>query len=117
MFYPISVGQQYSNGFPVINQEQLPAVMVRSLPEAVDASNARQKRVYIPDSSTQRYLKPLDPDSQELLSSDVIDLAYFRSIFLFPLDYLRRTLIAAYQWAQKLLSPEDRPSPRVDLYV
>jgi hypothetical protein len=33
------------------------------------------------------------------------------------LDYLRGTLIAAYQWAQKFLSLEEKPAPKVDLYV
>jgi len=57
-------------------------------------------------------------DLEEPLTSNVIDLDYFRSVFLFPLNYLRGTLIAAYEWAQKLLSTEeDRLSPNVDIYV
>ena len=118
MNHPISVTSQYSNGLPAINREQLPAVVIRSLPESVDVSRARQKRDTIPDSSNQQNLRPLDRNSRdEILTSNVIDLQYFRSIFLFPLDYLRGTLIAPYQWAQKLLSVEERPSPKVDLYV
>jgi len=80
-------------------------------------SHAKQKRPCVSDSSNQQCLKPLDPRSPESLSSNVVDLEYFRSIFLFPLDYLRGTLIAAYQWAQKLLSPEDRLSPKFDIYA
>jgi hypothetical protein len=118
MNHPISVKSAYTNILPPINRDQLPAVVVRTLPESVDASRARQKRACVADTSHQQCLKPLIQDSQESLTPNVIDLEYFRSLFLFPLDYLRGTLIAAYQWAQQLLSvEEDRPSLKVDLYV
>ena len=117
MNHPISVKSAYTNILPPINREQLPAVVVRTLPESVDASRARQKRACVADTSHQQCLKPLIRDSQEALTSNVIDLDYFRSVFLFPLDYLRGTLIAAYQWAQKFLSLEEKPAPKVDLYV
>lgn len=115
--HAVSVTSLYSNSFPAINREQLPSVVVRSLPEPIDALPARQKRARLPDSPSQQYLKSVGRNSQEPLSSNIIDLECFRSIFLFPLDYLRGTLIAAYQWAQKLLSVEDRQSSGVDLYV
>jgi len=115
--HPIGVTSAY-NSMPAINREQLPAVVVRTLPDSVDTSHARQKRVCVADTSNQQCLKPLDRDLQEPLTSNVVDLEYFRSIFLFPLDYLRGTLIAAYEWAQNLLSvEEDRLSPKIDLYV
>jgi hypothetical protein len=117
MNHPISVKSAYTNILPPINREQLPAVVVRTLPESVDASRARQKRACVADTSHQQCLKPLIRDSQEALTSNVIDLDYFRSVFLFPLAYLRGTLIAAYQWAQKFLSLEEKPAPKVDLYV
>ena len=118
MNHPICAKSAYTNILPPINREQLPAVVVRTLPESVDASRARQKRPCVADTSNQQCLKPLIRDSQEFLTSNVIDLEYFRSLFLFPLDYLRGSLIVAYEWAQKLLSvEEDRPSLKVDLYV
>ena len=108
----------YSNSFPAINREQLPAVVVRSLPESIDASRTRQKSAYLSVSSNQQYLTPLNRNSpDEPLTSNVIDVEDFRSIFLCPLGYREGTLIATYQWAQKLLSVEDRQSPKVDLYV
>ena len=118
MNHPIPISSSYTSGLPPINREQLPTVIVRTLPDSVDTTRARQKRVCVSDTSNQQCLRPLSRDSYEALTSTVIDLEYFRSIFLFPLDYLRGTLIAAYEWAQELLSvEEDRPSPKVDLYV
>ena len=117
MNHPISVRSAYISSLPPINREQLPALVVRTPPESVDASRARQKRACVADTSNQQCLKPLIRGSQEALTSNVIDLDYFRSVFLFPLDYLRGTLIAAYQWAQKFLSLEEKPAPKVDLYV
>ena len=117
MNHSISVSSAYTSSLPLIKREQLPAVVVRNLPDSVDTTRARQKRVCVADTSNQQCLKPLPRDSQEALTSNVIDLAYFRSVFLFPLDYLRGTLIAPYQWAQKFLSLEEKPAPKVDLYV
>ena len=117
MNHPISIRSAYISSLPPINREQLPAVVVRTLPDSVDTTRARQKRVCISDTSNQQCLKPLIRDSQEFLTSNVIDLEYFRSLFLFPLDYLRGSLIAAYQWAHKFLSLEEKPAPKVDLYV
>jgi hypothetical protein len=115
--HPASIRSAYSS-VPLINREQLPAVVLRTLPESVDASPTRQKKVCISDTLNQQCLKPLARDLEEPLTSNVIDLDYFRSVFLFPLNYLRGTLIAAYEWAQKLLSmEEDRLSPNVDIYV
>jgi hypothetical protein len=115
--HPIGVRSPYDSLAPV-HREQLPAVVLRLPPESVDASRTRQKKICISDTLNQQCLKPLPRDLEEPLTSTVIDLDYFRSAFLFPLDYLRGTLIAAYEWAQQLLSmQEDRVSPNVDLYV
>lgn len=117
MSHPASIRSAYSS-VPLINREQLPAVVLRTLPDSVDASRVGQKRVCVADTPNQQCLKPLTRDLEEPLTSNVIDLDYFRSVFLFPLNYLRGTLIAAYEWAQKLLSmEEDRLSPNVDIYV
>jgi hypothetical protein len=115
--HPISIPSQYHSNAPVINRGQLPAVVVRSLPDLPDSSRTNPKRVCISDSSTQQCLKPLDRYSDASLSLNVTDLDYFRSIFLFPLDYLRGNLMNAYRWAQELLAPEERLSPKFDTYV
>jgi len=115
--YPIGVRSAY-DGWAPVQREQLPAVVLRMPPESVDASRTKQKKVCISDTLNQQCLKPLDQDLQEPLTSNVIDLEYVRTFFLFPLSYLRGTLIAAYEWAQQLLSTqEDRVSPNVDIYV
>ena len=117
MNHPIGLRTAYS-GLPLINREHLPAVVLRTLPDSVDASHVGQKRIRVADTPNQHGLKPLARDLQEPITSNVIDLGYVRSIFFFPLDYLRGTLIAAYEWAQKLLSAEeDRRPVKVDLYV
>ena len=117
MNHSVGVSSAYSN-LPSISRELLPAVVLRMPPESVDASPTRQKKLCISDTLNQQCLKPLARDLEEPLTSNIIDLDYFRSVFLFPLNYLRGTLIAAYEWAQKLLSmEEDGLSPNVDIYV
>jgi hypothetical protein len=115
--HPVGIRSSYS-GLPLVHQEQLPAVVLRTLPDSVDPSRVGQKKVCVADARDQHCLKPLDRDLREPLAANVIDLDYVRTLFLFPLDYLRGTLIAAYQWAQNLLSAEeDRMPVNVDLYV
>ena len=115
--HPAMIRSAYSS-VPLINREQLPAVVLRTLPDSVDPSRVGQKRICVADTLNEQCLKAFDRGLQETLASNVIDLAYVRSLFLFPLDYLRGTLIAAYEWAQKLLSAEeDRLPLKVDLYV
>jgi len=113
----MSVVSPYVNTPPMINRDQLPAVVGYSLPQWHNADQSNRKSLSILDVPTRRYLKPLDQNPQGPLSSEVVDLEYVRSIFLFPLNYVRVALVAAYQWAQGLLPLEGSPSPKVDLYV
>jgi hypothetical protein len=115
--HPLSVTSQYEYSLPAVNRKYLPAVAVHSLPQAVNSDQSGRKRAYILNAPPQQYLKPLDEDSKDPFSSRVVDLGYLRSIFLYPLGYVRGSLIAAYQWAQGLLPLDDSPSPKVDLYV
>ncbi len=117
MNHPMSVTSAYSNSPPPIPRDRVPSVFVRSLPESTDALRTKQKRASVSDSSNPQCLKPLRRDTEEALPSNIIDLEYFRSIFLFPLDYLRGTLIAAYKWAQELLSPEQATAQKIDFYA
>ncbi len=117
MNHPVGIRSAYTS-LPLVHREQLPAVVLRTLPDSVDPSRVGQKKVCVADARDQHCLKPLDRDLREPLAANVIDLDYVRTLFLFPLDYLRGTLIAAYQWAQNLLSAEeDRMPVNVDLYV
>ncbi len=115
----LTIASQFPNNLPSINREQLPAVVVRSLPQFISADQSEGKRAYVLNTPTQPYLRPLDLESeqQEPISPKVLDLEFFRSLFLFPLSYLRGTLIAAYQRARDLLSLKEGSSSRVDLYV
>jgi hypothetical protein len=115
--HTISSGYSHLNNLPINNREHLPVVLVRPLPESVDPSRTRQKKACVADSSDQKCLKSLEQNPQELLPSNIIDLDHFRSLFLFPLNYLRGTLITAYHWVQGLLSVEEKPPFKVDLYV
>ena len=117
MNHPLSVSSQYTSSLPAVQGNYLPSVIVRSLPQTVDTDPSRRKSPYILNALPQQYRNPPDADLQGPFSSKVIDLGYLRSVFLFPLGYLRVSLLAAYQWAQGLLPMDDSPSPKVDLYV
>ena len=117
MNHSADVTSVYRDALPSINREQLPAVVLRSLPESFDASRAKKQKDCVSDSSTLQCLKPLTRDSEEPPTSSIIDLECFQSLFRLPLDYLWGVLIAAYQGPQKGLNPKAKPVSMIDVYV
>jgi len=104
--HSVSLIVQPSSNLPYFKKDLLPTVVVRPSSQPLDNSQARQKKSYAAEFTHEKELRRLDQNPKELLTSNVVDLEYFRSFFLFPLEYLRGILLNVYRWAENFLSPE-----------
>ncbi len=106
----IGIPSLYRTIQPPDNPSRLPAVVVRPQLPAVIAPNPNSH-------SPGRSLKRLTLGVYEAAPPEVHDVAMASSFLEFPLGYLRGVLLAAYQWAEKFLSPERSPEATIDLYI
>jgi hypothetical protein len=101
--------------------DYLPAVYLRSYPQPLAHPGARQPAlwpaVWMPDPSDDVSAEPLREDSSEGVLPYMIDLDGSKYSLPFYRAYRQALHIAAYEQAEKSLSPEKGSCCRIDVYV